>query len=128
MTDTDSKNGWLNVSQVAKILDVSSRTVHRYVKDGKLKGRNIKGKIHVSSDSLSEYRDDIVAVKKEDWQAMQKVCGEQLGRIKSLEEREQKLLIYENHCAELEAKNEELSSENEGLKNRTLWQRIWNKE
>ncbi len=44
-----------DIKEVAKILDISTRTVSSYIKDGKIKALKIGGKWKIKEDDLKEY-------------------------------------------------------------------------
>lgn len=46
-----------DIKQVAKILGISTRTVHTYIKDEKIKAKKIGGKWKIKEDDLKEYLD-----------------------------------------------------------------------
>jgi len=45
------------IKEVAKILDISTRTVSSYIKDGKIKAMKIGGKWKIKESDLKEYLD-----------------------------------------------------------------------
>lgn len=44
-----------DIKEVAKILDISTRTVSSYIKDGKIKAMKIGGKWKIKEDDLKKY-------------------------------------------------------------------------
>ena len=44
-----------NLKDVAQILSVTERTLHNYIKDGKLKAQKIGGKWKISDENLNKF-------------------------------------------------------------------------
>ena len=44
-----------SLKEVAKLLDVTERTLHNYIKTGKLKGQKIGGKWKISDENLKKF-------------------------------------------------------------------------
>jgi excisionase family DNA binding protein len=43
------------VKEVAKMLKISTRTVHRKINEGKLKAQNLDGTIRITQENLNNY-------------------------------------------------------------------------
>jgi len=44
-----------NIKEVAAILEVTTRTVHTYLKDGRLKGQKVGGKWKITKENLEAF-------------------------------------------------------------------------
>jgi excisionase family DNA binding protein len=56
-TKTDHRTPWADASEAAEILDVTTRTIYTYCREGRLPARKIKGVWRIDRSALQPERD-----------------------------------------------------------------------
>lgn len=131
----------LTVNQAASLLGVSRRTLYNYDGQGLVKIEHDGGKPFVKRGSIDAYLDaknagikkteyvpdGCVVIKEEAWHKTRQVAEDMTVRVASLTAQVQNLLTYEKQVEEDAAEIARLKAENDRLKSRGFWDRVFNR-
>lgn len=106
--------GFLTREEVAKLLGISTRTVSRKVKQGKITARGQKGKLRFPIDQFQDVQKEDKDISKEYIKALQEqLASEQQKTIKILEQQVKDMM--EEHRKNMDILNQQLSNINQRL-------------
>lgn len=134
-------NARLSINQAADFLGVTRRTIYNHANKGLLKIEHDGGKPFIRRGSVDGFLesknagvkktqyvpDGHIVIKEEAWHQTRQVAEQMTMRVSSLSAQVENLLTYEKQVKEDAARISELEAENERLKKRGLWARIFNK-
>ncbi len=141
MTEKIDPDARLTLDQAADLLGVSRRTIYNHIRDGLLQVEHVKGKPYIRRGNINGYLDaknagikktefvpdGCILIKEEAWHQTRQIAADMTVRVSSLTAQVQNLLTYERQVQDDAEQIAALKAENEKLKSRGLWDRLFNK-